>query len=168
MYCYVWRCVAMCKVRILQGYIFSIWQHFVTKLCNFTYFSMLFLAVVIYLHFFGEWNYLFSVSFESLIIREHFSSSSAHLSTCWALAAWLSWKTNKKSIFSISREKCSKPKIFLAFLSKLLCFSFNAVKLMPYLYSNISKLTVKFGHHFLFGVYHLKSLHFSIILQIKH
>jgi hypothetical protein len=143
MCCHVLLCVkTCCYVQGANfGYILSIWQHFVTKLCNFTHFSMLFLAVVIYLHFFGEWNYLFSISFESLIIREHFSSSSAHLSTCWALAAWLSWKTNKKAIFSISREKCSKPKIFLAFLSKLLCFSFNAVKLMPYLYSNISKLT---------------------------
>jgi hypothetical protein len=34
----------------LQGYIFRILQHFATKLCNFTHFSMLFLAVVIYLH----------------------------------------------------------------------------------------------------------------------
>jgi hypothetical protein len=34
----------------LQGYIFRILQHFATKLCNFTNFSMLFLAVVIYLH----------------------------------------------------------------------------------------------------------------------
>jgi hypothetical protein len=33
----------------------------------------------------------------------------------------------KRQFFSMSRicnEKCSKPKIFLAFLSKLLCFSF--------------------------------------------
>jgi hypothetical protein len=34
----------------LQGYIFRILQHFATKRCNFTHFSMLFLAVVIYLH----------------------------------------------------------------------------------------------------------------------
>jgi hypothetical protein len=33
-----------------EGYIFCILQHFATKLCNFTNFSMLFLAVVIYLH----------------------------------------------------------------------------------------------------------------------
>jgi hypothetical protein len=35
--------------------------------------------------------------------------------------------TIKRQFFSMSRicnEKCSKPKIFLAFLSKLLCFSF--------------------------------------------
>jgi hypothetical protein len=37
-------------MRILQGYIVGILQHFATKLCNFTHFSMLFLAVVIYLH----------------------------------------------------------------------------------------------------------------------
>jgi hypothetical protein len=34
----------------LQGYIFHILQRFATKLCNFTHFSMFFLAVVIYLH----------------------------------------------------------------------------------------------------------------------
>ena len=36
-------------------------------------------------------------------------------------------KSIKRQFFSMSRicnEKCSKPKIFLAFLSKLLCFSF--------------------------------------------
>jgi hypothetical protein len=36
--------------RTLQGYIFRILQHFATKLGNFTNFSMLFLAVVIYWH----------------------------------------------------------------------------------------------------------------------
>ena len=35
------------KIReILQGYIFRILQHFATKLCNFTNYKMLFLAVV--------------------------------------------------------------------------------------------------------------------------
>ena len=38
------------SMRTLQGYIFRILQHFATKLCNFTNISMLFLAVVIYLH----------------------------------------------------------------------------------------------------------------------
>jgi hypothetical protein len=38
------------SIQNLQGYIFRISQHFATKLCNFTRFSMLFLAVVIYLH----------------------------------------------------------------------------------------------------------------------
>ena len=38
------------NLRTLQGYIFRIIQHFATKLCNFTHFSMLFQAVVIYLH----------------------------------------------------------------------------------------------------------------------
>jgi hypothetical protein len=37
-------------LQTLQGYIFRILQHFATKLCNFTHFSMLFLAVVLYLH----------------------------------------------------------------------------------------------------------------------
>jgi hypothetical protein len=35
------------KYANLEGYIFRILQHFATKLCNFTHFSMLFLAVVI-------------------------------------------------------------------------------------------------------------------------
>jgi hypothetical protein len=34
------------NVLISQGYIFLILQHFATKLCNFTNFNMLFLAVV--------------------------------------------------------------------------------------------------------------------------
>jgi hypothetical protein len=34
------------NLRTLQGYIFHILQHFATKLCNFTNFNMLFLAVV--------------------------------------------------------------------------------------------------------------------------
>jgi hypothetical protein len=38
------------NLKTLQGYIFRILQHFATKLCNFTNCSMLFLAVVIYLH----------------------------------------------------------------------------------------------------------------------
>jgi hypothetical protein len=38
------------NLQTLQGYIFLIFQHFATKLCNFTNFSMLFLAMVIYLH----------------------------------------------------------------------------------------------------------------------
>jgi hypothetical protein len=38
------------NLQTLPGYIFRILQHFATKLCNFTHFSMLFLAVVIYLH----------------------------------------------------------------------------------------------------------------------
>jgi hypothetical protein len=38
------------SIQNLQGYIFLILQHFATKLCNFTHFSMLFLAAVIYLH----------------------------------------------------------------------------------------------------------------------
>jgi hypothetical protein len=38
------------NLQTLQGYIFRILQHFATKPCNFTHFSMLFLAVVIYLH----------------------------------------------------------------------------------------------------------------------
>jgi hypothetical protein len=38
------------NLRTLQGYIFLILQHFATKLCNFTNFSMIFLAVVTYLH----------------------------------------------------------------------------------------------------------------------
>jgi hypothetical protein len=38
------------NLQTLQGYIFRILQHFATKLCNFTNFSMLFLVVVIYLH----------------------------------------------------------------------------------------------------------------------
>jgi hypothetical protein len=38
------------NLQILQGYIFRILQHFATKLCNFTHFSMLFVAVVIYSH----------------------------------------------------------------------------------------------------------------------
>jgi hypothetical protein len=38
------------NLRTLQSYIFLILQHFATKLCNFTNFSMLFLAVVIYLN----------------------------------------------------------------------------------------------------------------------
>jgi hypothetical protein len=38
------------NLRTLHGYIFRTLQHFATKLCKFTYFSMLFLAVVIYLH----------------------------------------------------------------------------------------------------------------------
>jgi hypothetical protein len=33
-------------LQISQGYIFLILQHFATKLCNFTNFNMLFLAVV--------------------------------------------------------------------------------------------------------------------------
>jgi hypothetical protein len=37
------------NLQTLQGYIFRILQYFATKLCNFTHFSMLFLAVVIYL-----------------------------------------------------------------------------------------------------------------------
>ena len=36
------------NLQTLQGHIFRILQHFATKLCNFTHFSMLFLAVVIY------------------------------------------------------------------------------------------------------------------------
>jgi hypothetical protein len=38
------------NLRTLQGYIFRILQDFAAKLCSFTNFSMLFLAVVIYLH----------------------------------------------------------------------------------------------------------------------
>jgi hypothetical protein len=38
------------SLRTLQGYIFRVLQHFATNLCNFTHFSMLFLAVVIYLY----------------------------------------------------------------------------------------------------------------------
>jgi hypothetical protein len=38
------------NLQTLQGYIFRILQHFATKLCNFTNFSMLFRAVVTYLH----------------------------------------------------------------------------------------------------------------------
>jgi hypothetical protein len=38
------------NLRTLQGCIFHILQHFATTLCNFTHFSMFFLAVVIYLH----------------------------------------------------------------------------------------------------------------------
>jgi hypothetical protein len=39
------------NLQTLHGYIFRILQHFATKLlCNCTHFSMLFLAVVIYLH----------------------------------------------------------------------------------------------------------------------
>jgi hypothetical protein len=38
------------SIQNLQSYIFRILQHFATKLCNFTHFTMLFLAVVIYLH----------------------------------------------------------------------------------------------------------------------
>ena len=38
------------NLQILQGYIFRILQHFATKLCNFTHFSMLFVPVVIYSH----------------------------------------------------------------------------------------------------------------------
>jgi hypothetical protein len=38
------------NLHTLQGYIFRILQHFATNLCIFTHFSMLFLAVVIYLH----------------------------------------------------------------------------------------------------------------------
>jgi hypothetical protein len=34
------------NLQISQGYIFRILQHFATKLCNFTNFNMLFLAVV--------------------------------------------------------------------------------------------------------------------------
>ena len=37
------------NLQNLYGYISRILQHFTTKLCNFTHFSMLFLAVVIYL-----------------------------------------------------------------------------------------------------------------------
>ena len=33
------------NLRTLQGYIFRILQHFATKLCNFTNFSMLFLGI---------------------------------------------------------------------------------------------------------------------------
>jgi hypothetical protein len=33
-------------MQISQGYIFLILEHFATKLCNFTNFNMLFLAVV--------------------------------------------------------------------------------------------------------------------------
>jgi hypothetical protein len=40
-------------LQTLQRYTFRILQHFATKLCNFTHFSMLFLAVVIYLHLFA-------------------------------------------------------------------------------------------------------------------
>jgi hypothetical protein len=42
--------VSVQNLSTLQGYIFRILQHFATKLCNFTHFSMLFLAVVIYSH----------------------------------------------------------------------------------------------------------------------
>jgi hypothetical protein len=38
------------NLQTLRGYIFRILQHLATKLCNFTHFSMFFLAVVIYLH----------------------------------------------------------------------------------------------------------------------
>jgi hypothetical protein len=38
------------NLQTLQGYIFHILQHFATKLCNFTRFSMLFLAVLICVH----------------------------------------------------------------------------------------------------------------------
>jgi hypothetical protein len=41
------------NLQTLQGLIFRILQHFATKLCNFTHFSMFFLAVVIYLHLFA-------------------------------------------------------------------------------------------------------------------
>jgi hypothetical protein len=34
------------NLQILQGYIFRILQHFATKLCNFTKFNILFLAVL--------------------------------------------------------------------------------------------------------------------------
>jgi hypothetical protein len=37
------------NLQTLQGYIFRILQHFANRLCNFTHFSMLFLAVMIYL-----------------------------------------------------------------------------------------------------------------------
>jgi hypothetical protein len=36
----------MGNLQISQGYIFRILQHFAAKLCNFTNFNMLFLAVV--------------------------------------------------------------------------------------------------------------------------
>jgi hypothetical protein len=38
------------SIQNLQGYIFRILQNFATKLCKFTNFSTLFLAVLIYLH----------------------------------------------------------------------------------------------------------------------
>jgi hypothetical protein len=44
------KMVAIQNLQTLQGYIFRILQHFATKLGKFTNFSMLFLAVVIYLH----------------------------------------------------------------------------------------------------------------------
>jgi hypothetical protein len=37
-------------LQTLQGYIFRTLQHFATKRCNFTHFSMHFLAVLIDLH----------------------------------------------------------------------------------------------------------------------
>jgi hypothetical protein len=40
--------VVAISARNTKGYIFRILQHFAAKLCNFTHFSMLFLAVVIY------------------------------------------------------------------------------------------------------------------------
>ena len=45
-----WVYKSIHNLQTLQAYIFRILQHFATKLCNFTHFSMLFLAVVIYLH----------------------------------------------------------------------------------------------------------------------
>ncbi len=40
------------KIREIAGYIFRILQHVATKLCNFTNFKMLFLAVVMGISFF--------------------------------------------------------------------------------------------------------------------
>ena len=39
-------CASYKSIQNLLGYIFPILQHFATKLCNFTNFKMLFLAVV--------------------------------------------------------------------------------------------------------------------------
>ena len=40
------RIIQIQNLQISQGYIFLILQHFAAKLCNFTNFNMLFLAVV--------------------------------------------------------------------------------------------------------------------------
>ena len=81
------------NLQTLQGYIFHILQHFATKLCNFTYFSMLFLAVVIYLHQ-GEAIYFEARCREVRTLRSFCTSPERSCTSPWELVSMMEQSEN--------------------------------------------------------------------------
>ena len=68
---------------------------------------------------------------------------------------------------SISRRRKQKTRDLRHLTFQVSVIIIDAVKLTPYLYSNVNKTYWTSGIIFSLA-YHLKSLHLSIILQIKH